>query len=153
MLGEIRPWSKPGFFTKVNSFSGATSADMVNMTDIAMRRKPDMLIIHSGTNDFGHNVQTKKELQRVISKSRNINADIIIGISAICHREDDRRLQSKIKDVNNQLKIFCGQQQVIFIEHDDFDHACLALKGLHPNENGIISLKSDFDRTIRSSLA
>ena len=153
MLGGIHPWSKPGFFAKVNSFSGATTTDMLNMTDIAMRRDPDMLIIHSGTNDFGHNVQTKKELQRVISKSRNINPDIIIGISAICYREDDRRLQPKIKDMNNQLKNLSRQLQVKFIEHDDFDSACLAKKGLHPNENGNVSIKADFDRTIQSSLA
>ena len=153
ILHGIRPWSKPGFYTKVNSFSGATTTDIVDMADIAMRRKPDMLIVHAGTNDFGHNVQTKKELQRVISKSRNINPDIIIGISAICYREDDRRLQPKIKDMNNQLKNLSRQMQVKFIEHDDFDSACLAKKGLHPNDNGNVSIKADFDRTIQSSLA
>ena len=153
MLGGIRPWSKPGYFTKVNSFSGATTTDMADMADIAMRRKPDMLIVHSGTNDFAHNIKTKNELQRVISKSRNTKPDIIIGISAICYREDDRRLQPKIKDMNNQLKNFCKQQQVTFIEHDDFDTECLAYKGLHPNDNGNVSIKLDFDRTIRSSLA
>ena len=107
----------------------------------------------TGTNDFEHKVQTKKELQRVISKSRGINPDIVIGISAICHREDEKRLQPKIKDMNNQLKNLCRQQQVIFIEHDDFDSACLSYKGLHPNNNGNTSIKLDFDRSIQSSLA
>ncbi len=153
MVSGIRPWSKPGFFTKVNSYRGATTTDMVNMADIAMRRRPAMLIVHSGTNDFAHNVQTKNELQRVISKSRSIDPDIIIGISGICYREDDRRLQPKIKDMNNQLKNFCRQHQVQFIEHNDFDTDCLGFKGLHPNDNGNVSIKSDFDRTIRSSLA
>ena len=154
MLGGINGWSKPGvFYTRVNSFGGATSADIVDMAEIALRREPDMLIVHSGTNDFGHGVQTKKELQRVISKARGKNPDIVIGISAICHRVDEKHLQPKIRDMNNQLKNFCQQQQVTLINHDDFDADCLARKGLHPNENGNTSIKQDFDRTIQSSFA
>ena len=37
---------------RVNSIGGATSQDAVEMTDIALRRSPDMIIIHTGTNDF-----------------------------------------------------------------------------------------------------
>ena len=123
---------------------------MVDMAEVALRREPDMLIIHAGTNDFDHSVQTKKELQRTISKARGRNAEIHLGISAICHREDKVHLQPKIKDMNNQLKNFCRQQQVAFIDHNDFDHSCLAYKGLHPNPNGNKSLYMDFDRTITS---
>jgi len=110
-----------------------------------------MIIVHAGTNDFNAKVETKKELQRIISKARGIKPDIKIGISAICHREDQKQLQRSIKDMNNQMKNFCRQQQVTLIEHDDFDTDCLSRKGLHPNENGNISLKQDFDRTIQSS--
>ena len=152
MLGGLHGWSKPGYFTKVNSFGGATSLDAVDMAGMALRRQPDMLIVHTGTNDFDHDEKTKTQMQRIISKARNVNPDIILGISAICHREDRKNLQPKIKDMNNQLKNFCKQQQVIFIEHSDFDHSCLARKGLHPNENGSTSIKQDFDRTITSSL-
>ena len=123
------------------------------MAEIALRRDPDMLIVHSGTNDFKHKVQTKNELQRIVSKARGMNPDIKIGISAICHREDQKHLQPKIKDMNNQLKNFCRQQQITLIEHDDFDTDCLARKGLHPNDNGNTSIKQDFDRTIQSSFA
>ena len=150
MLGGVRNWQKNNYYVKVNAFGGATSQDTVEMAEIALRREPDMLIVHAGTNDFDHNIQTKKEVQRVISKARGKFADINIAISAICHREDRKHLQPKIKDMNNQLKTLCRQQQVTFIDHSDFDHSCLAYKGLHPNPNGNKSLYCDFDRTISS---
>ena len=37
MLGGLHGWSKPGYFTKVNSFGGATSLDAVDMAGMALR--------------------------------------------------------------------------------------------------------------------
>ena len=150
MLGGVRNWYKEDYTVKVNHFGGATSLDTVEIAEIALRRDPDMLIVHVGTNDFEQNIPTKKEIQRIVSKARGKCADIKIGISAICHREDKKHLQPKIKDMNNQLKNLCRQQQLTFIDHSDFDHSCLAYKGLHPNQNGNKSLYCDFDRTISS---
>ena len=150
MLGGVRNWNKPEYMVRVNSIGGATSQDAVEMADIALRRSPDMIIIHTGTNDFDHKIRTKQEMQRIISKIRGKSMDIKIGISAICHREDRKNLQPKIKDMNNQLKNLCNHLQVTFIDHSDFDHSCLAFKGLHPNHNGSKSLFCDFDRNIKS---
>ena len=150
MVGGVWNWNRDDYSVKVHSYGGATTQDMVNMSEIALRRAPDVLIIHSGTNDFRQKISTKNELQRVIAKARASNADIAIGISAICHREDDKSLTRKVKDMNNQLKTFCSQQQVSFIDHDDFDHSCLAKGKLHPNSLGNKSLYMDFDRTISS---
>jgi hypothetical protein len=150
MLGGVWNWNRAEYNVKVHSYGGATTQDMVNMSEIALRRTPDILIVHSGTNDFRQKVNTKNELQRVIAKARASNADIDIAISAICHREDDKSLMRKVKDMNNQLKTFCSQQQVTFIDHDDFDHSCLSKGMLHPNTLGNKSLYMDFDRIISS---
>lgn len=150
MLSGLWSWSRPNYQTKIHAYGGATTEDMSDMVEMALRREPDVLIIHSGTNDFDHNVQTKSQLQRIIAKARGKNADIQIGVSAICHREDKRNLQAKIKDMNNQLKTFCGQNQVAYIDHEDFDHSCLSAGKLHPNRNGNKSLYMDFQRTIDS---
>ena len=150
MLGGVRNWQRDEYSVKVNPYGGATSEDMVSMTDIALRRDPAILIVHVGTNDLKNKVDTKKHLQRVIANARSSNANMNIGISAICHREDDKRLINKVKDMNNQLKNFCSHHQVVFIDHDDFDHTCLSKGKLHPNFNGNKSLYMDFDRTIKS---
>ena len=150
MLGGVRNWVKPNYYVKVNAYGGATSLDMVDLAEISLRRDPDALIIHSGTNDFDHGVQTKKELARVIAKARCKNPNIHISVSDICHREDKPHLQQKIKDMNNQLKNFCRQHQVSLVDHADFDHSCIAPRGLHPNGNGNKTLFMDFDRTISS---
>ena len=97
MLGGIRNWAKPNYYVKVNAYGGATSLDMVDLAEVALRRDPDALIIHSGTNDFEHDVQTKKELGRVIAKARCKNPHIQISISEMCQREDKAHLQTKIK--------------------------------------------------------
>ena len=148
MIGGVWNWSRKNYTVKVKSYGGGTSLDMIDMAEMSLRRDPDALIIHSGTNDFDQKVNTKNQLQRVIAKARGKKANIEIGISAICHREDRPELQNKIKDMNNQLKNFCHQHQVTYIDHDDFDGTCLATKKLHPNANGNASLFADFNRTI-----
>ena len=147
-IGGLWNWGKPNYHVKVNKYGGGTSADMVDLAEMSLRREPDALIVHSGTNDFDAKINTKNQLQRVIAKARGKNADIKIGISAICLRVDRPEMKTKVKDMNNQLKNFCHQHQVTFIDHDDFDRSCLAAKGLHPNSNGNTSLYMDFNRTV-----
>ena len=105
---------------KVHAYGGATSKDMNEMVKIAMRREPDVLIVHSGTNDFEHKVNAKTELEQVIKYARSQNSDVKIAISSICHREDKKELIPKVKDMNNQLKIFCAQNHVGFIDNKNF---------------------------------
>ena len=107
MLGGIRNWYRNDEYSaKVHSYGGATTQDMNDMLEIALRRDPDALIVHSGTNDFDHKINTKKELQRIVAKARGKKADLKIAISSICFRQDKPHLMPKIKDMNNQLKTF-----------------------------------------------
>ena len=153
MLGGIRNWYKNDEYSaKVHSYGGATTRDMNDMLEIALRRDPDALIVHSGTNDFDHKINTKKELQRIVAKARGKKADLKIAISSICFRQDKPHLMPKIKDMNNQLKNFCHQHQLTYIDHSDFDHSCLSEGGLHPEKRGNTSLYMDFKRTIDSLL-
>lgn len=123
---------------------------MKDMVAITLRRNPEAIIIHSGTNDFDHNIDTRKELGSVIAKVRGYDQNIKIAISGLCRREDKPELIPKIKDMNNRIKIFCSQQQVSFIDNKNFDHSCLAAKKLHPNPDGNKLLASNFKRCIRS---
>jgi len=153
MLGGIRNWYRNDEYSaKVHSYGGATTQDMNDMLEIALRRDPDALIVHSGTNDFDHKINTKKELQRIVAKARGKKADLKIAISSICFRQDKPHLMPKIKDMNNQLKNFCHQHQLTYIDHSDFDHSCLSEGGLHPEKRGNTSLYMDFKRTIDSLL-
>ena len=150
MLGGIWNWSRENHVVKIHEYGGATSEDMNDMVQIALRRNPAALIIHSGTNDFEQKMNTKNELKKVITSVRSSNENIKIAISALCYREDKPELIPKIKDMNNQLKILCSQHQVHFIDNKNFDRKCLASKKLHPNDHGNSVLAHNFKRCIAS---
>ena len=136
MIGGFFGWTEDSYMVKAHPYGGGTSCDMVNMSEIAMRRNPDVLIVHAGTNDFQESIDTKSELAKVIRQARSQKSDIKIAISAICHREDKRALIPKIADMNNQLRTFCQHHQVGFIEHKNFTSQHLARKKLHPKGYG-----------------
>ena len=141
---------------KVHSYGGATTEDMSDLLRVGMRRKPDVVIIHSGSNDLTRNppVNTEVELDNAIKLIRDAKADTEIAFSLLVERNDKHKhLNPKIKELNNNLKSFCAQRGVSVIEHDRFDHTSLAIVrngprgqygGLHPNTKGNAILAKDF---------
>ena len=54
--------SKKRHIVKVRSHPGATSEDLVDHIKPVARRKPDMVILHVGTNDISNDVKTLDKL-------------------------------------------------------------------------------------------
>ena len=46
---------------KVDAHSGSTTVDMLDYIKPIVRRKPDVLVIHTGTNDLTNEVNTMKK--------------------------------------------------------------------------------------------
>ena len=52
---------------KVRSHPGATADDFIDYIRPTVRRKPVLIIIHSGTNNIQSNVNTLQKIRKVIS--------------------------------------------------------------------------------------
>ena len=49
----------------VKFYSGATTEDIANHLRLAMKKKPDAIIIHTGINDLTKDVNTMKHIKSI----------------------------------------------------------------------------------------
>ena len=76
---------------KVVTHPGSTTKDMPDYIKPIARRKPDTLIIHTGTNDPTNGVNTMKKVRNVVKVVREIDASekIKIGFFSVIYRKDE----------------------------------------------------------------
>ena len=72
---------------KVRSHPGAISDDFIDYVRPTVRKKPNLIIIHSGTNDIQNNVNTLQKIKKVIFSIKKYDTDdkIKIALSSIIH--------------------------------------------------------------------
>ena len=72
---------------KVITHPGSTNEDMLDYIKSITRRKPDTLIIHSGTNDLTDGVNTRKKVRKLVKVVREIDESekIEIGFSNVIY--------------------------------------------------------------------
>ena len=84
------------------SHSGTTTEDLIDYAELSIRKKSDVIIAHTGTNDFTKRVNTIKKVKKVAESIKELERDesIKIGLSSIINRDDvDKR--NDAKKVNN----------------------------------------------------
>ena len=122
----------------VRSFSGATIEDMKDYSIPLLRKEPNVLIIHAGTN----NVRTDKP-SIIADKLVNLQEHIIkiapstkVVLSNIVRRHDyeQEQLDKKIIETNSLLAVACKQRKMDLI--DNISVTGIGKKGLHPNNLG-----------------
>ena len=75
---------------EVTSHPGVTTDDFIDFVRPIIWKKPNLIIIHTGTNDIQNNVNTLQKIRKVISSIKEYNNDdnIKISFSSITHRSD-----------------------------------------------------------------
>ena len=93
---------------KVRSHLAATTDDFIDYVRPTVRKKPNLIIIHSGTNDIQNNVNTLQKIRKVISSIKEYDTDdnIKIALSSIIHRSD-HDFEDKINETNRKLENLC----------------------------------------------
>ena len=89
---------------KIRCHLGATTDDIIDYVRLTARKKPDMIIIHTGTNDIQNKVNTLQKVRKVITtiKEVDVKNEIQIAFSSVIHR-DDEGFEEKIKEINRNL--------------------------------------------------
>ena len=90
---------------KVDAHPGSTTLDMLDYIKPIVRRKPDVLVIHTGTNDLTNGVNTMKEVRQLVKcvKELDKEEEMKIGFSSVINRSDTN-LEKEIVDLNLKLK-------------------------------------------------
>ena len=89
---------------KIRCHPGATTDNIIDYIRPTVRKKPDMIIIHTGTNDIQNKVNTFQKVRKVITtiKEIDVNNEIQIAFSIVIHLDDQDFGEEILK---NQQKV------------------------------------------------
>ena len=133
---------------KIRPHPGASTDDPIDHIKPAIRKNPDIVVIHTGTNDLQNNCNIVKKAKKLVSAVKEVDKDnsIKIAFSSIINREDED-FKDNINDVNNKLKKTSAIQQVWIL----LAIQILMDRGkLHLNRKGTAALAKIFCRFLRS---
>ena len=100
-------------------------------------RKPDTLIIHTGTSGLTNDANTMKKVRKLVKVVREIDESekIKISFSSIIYRKD-KDLENERNEVSVKLKKYCEGKGFVFIENDNINESGLNNSKLHLNKTG-----------------
>ena len=129
---------------KISVHPGATSVDMKDYINPTIRRKPDVLIIHVGTNDLNTEIDTVANLQTTINRVKKKSSETKIIISSLLMRHDQKNIEEKVLQLNRDIKKLCEENLIDYICNKNIDNSCLGKGKLHPNKKGKAYLAKTF---------
>ena len=133
--------------TFVKSFPGATTDDMESYIVPTLKREPDALIIHCGTNDLRKDdpeTIAKKITEIAVKAKRTVQN---VAVSSILARGDSDLMEGKRLLVNSLLAKSLKGNEIHFIRHQNFDQDWRYLlyeDGIHLNNEGTNVLGQNF---------
>ena len=138
----------------VHSFSGSRVEDMKDYIQPSLKKKPDEIILHVGTNNLSSDEPL--ELANNISSLAKLvqESSIKVSLSSITTRDKRKNepdLKHKISSVNNHLKELARSNGYGFINNDNIDSNCLNRSLLHLNSEGTRKLSDNFKAHIIST--
>ena len=120
----------------VRANPGATTRDILDHIKPALRKKPDVIIIHCETNDLTSQVKTIENMHELVSLAKAESPDTELVISSIITRRDKPGLQQKVNALNSEIKDFCRNNQIEIIDNSNLDVQCLGRRQLHLSKRG-----------------
>ena len=135
---------------KIIAHPGSTTDDMLDYIKPVVRKKPDTLIFHTGTNDLTNGVNTMKKVRKLVKVVREIDEseEIKIGFSSVIYRQD-KEVDDERKEVNSKLKKYCEGKGFVFIENANIDGTGLNNSKLHLNKKGTNILAENIKKSFQ----
>ena len=149
IIQHIRGWSiSRSNQVVVKSFPGATTEDIEDFVKPLLRKKPDNVFLHIGTNDL-NTQEPRLTVEGIVNLALQIEGDAPetnLAISGLIARADDKDV--KVSSVNKIFKKFCRQNHWNFIEHNNINQTHLNRGGLHLSKSGSALLAQNFCKYI-----
>ena len=132
----------------VRAFSGATTDDIKDYCKPIAKRRPDICIVHTGTNDLKDNDELS--IVENIVKVKEIIENISSGTKTLVNRYDSKELHHKALRVNDKLKQLLPAFDLI--DNGNLDQSCVNKYGLHLSRKGTIHLAYNFKQILSNHL-
>ena len=134
---------------QVKTHPGAATEDIIDYIKPTIRQKPDIVIIHSGTNDLTKYVSTMSRVRKVVAAVKEIDTEgkIKLGFSGIVARGDISKEEDFVI-ANNRLEKYCKGNEFFFINNSKIDVSCLNKSKLPLKRKGTHYLAINFRKHI-----
>ena len=125
---------------KIRKYPGAPSIDILDHIKSSLRKAPEQIIIHAGTNDMSNNANYLKNVKKIVKLVKENCKDTKLSFSSKICRTDVKDIADTINTTNSHLQNYCKQQNVGFIDNGNIN---LNPKGLHLHERLSSKLAKD----------
>ena len=136
---------------KMRNHPGATTIDICDYIKPELCQKPDVIIVHCGTNDFRNNINTVKKIKKLVKDIEENNHGNIpqVVISSIIKRYD-QDYNEEIQSINDKLQRICTRKGLPFIDNNNIDKSCMNKGKLHLNRRGSFFLANNFKKFVNA---
>ena len=110
--------------------------------------KPDVIIIHCGTNDIENEINLVKKLVKEIDEYGKQNPPKVAMSSLI--KRYDHDVKDDIANINEKLQRFCNSKGLSVIDNNNIDRSCLNKGKLHLNRRASSHLADNFKKFVGS---
>ena len=129
---------------KVKNPSGATTEDISDVIKPELRKKPDIIIVHAGTNEITNNTKSFENYKKITDTIKSNLPNCKYAISNVIIRKDKPDIEKKVIEFNSRLSKFCSKNKIDIIENENLNENCLNFKKLHLNKKGNSCLANNF---------
>ena len=134
---------------KVRNHPGATTEDLLDHIKPILRKQPDVLIIHGGTNDLTNDIDTTKSIENMNKLIKKISPNTKFVVSKLIRRKDKAGMEKKVNDLNASIERSCKQMNVETLSNDNIMEGNLSTKKLHLNKSGNSKLAQNLIKFVR----
>ena len=133
-------------FFVVKPFPGATVEDMNDFINPLIRKKPDKMILHVGTNNLKSSSPkvVAESILKLVTRIKEASPNTAVGISALLVRNDNHELAVKVNLVNNILRGYSINANISYLGNANINSSHLNSRGLHLNSIGSSILQDNF---------
>ena len=127
---------------------GDSTEDLLDHVKPVARKKPDLIVIHFGTNDTTSGKDTKENVQKAIDTIKEESPSTEIAISLCTIRKDRHGIGRKMESSNKILRDAASRNNTYVIDNKSIDESCLGMKRLHLNRKGTSFLANNLKNFI-----
>ena len=121
---------------KLKCHRGVTSEDLSDYLKPVIRKNPDVVIIHCGTNDLQNDIDTGENIDRMVRNIKLKSPKTKIAVSKIIVRQDKQNISKKVDELKKRLDVICKKHSIDVINHANIKVSHLTSKKLHLNKQG-----------------
>ena len=121
---------------KVRAHPGATSEDLYHFIKPSVNKKPDIIILHAGTNDIPNDLKTIDNIKKIDDYIKVNSPATKLVISNIITRNDKTGYRDKVIKMNERISKFCEKNEIGLVDNINIDATCLGAQKLHMNKKG-----------------